>query len=256
MNRFDQQLGYYDNNLGGIGSSLKKALKKAGKAVKSGVSNINRTRLKIDDKLKPVMTKITPKPIRGVNEKIRKLGREADKKGITKIAAAAAISFFNPVVGGKLASLAVSAAKAAAVKSLQNEAVKDYGEYQTTKLIDSINTDTARVLRDAVMSVPEFQQVWDALRQEGYSDADIAQHWVESRAYYEGSTQAVADTIYPAVLQQTQQMGVPQEWQQPIAEQVALNIGAEQTEKVQAEVTGKSNIPLLILGAALLALGG
>lgn len=254
MNKFDAGLGYYDG-MGGIGSSLKKALKKVGKGIKTGLSSINEKRLDVRHAAKKITDKIKPDALKKIENKVREVGREADRKGITKLAAAAALSVVS--MGGATPALAaaMAAAKGYAVKKLGESGAKDYATVKATEQQLRNEAQAAATLGEAVRSLPEFQSIIDGLRAEGYSDADIAAHWVESRAYYETALVAATDAVYPAVLQETVDAGVPAQWQQPIAEQASLDIANNAVKQVQSETTGKSLLPLLAIGAALL-LGG
>lgn len=258
MNRFDQQLGYY-NGMGGIGSSIKKALKKVGKGIKTGLSSINEKRLDIRHKSKEITAKVKPSFLKDAENKVREIGRDADRKGITKIAAAAVLSVVSFGAASPAVAAAIMAAKAYAVKKLGESGARDYQKVKTAEAQMEYEAEAAATLAQAVRDLPEFQLVLDELRAEGYTDAEIAAHWVESRAYYESALTAAADAVYPATLLETQQMGVPVEWQQPIAEQAALEIADTAVKQVKSEVQAAAQTPLqkllpiaLLVGLAVL----
>lgn len=253
-NLFDQQLGYYEpHNLGFIkklGRSIEKAVKKVNKVVK--------------DNIRTPIAKAT------VPSSVRELGRKMDEKGVNKVIGAVALSVFAPYASGALVgasgaaagsltataikggvALAASQGATAALKS----GLTDYATDKATRAAVKEGARVADEIAAAIAAVPEFGHVVDALRAEGYTDAEIAAHWAESRTYYEAATAAAANTVYPAVLEEAVHMGLPNP--QQVAGQTAVYMAEQGVQRVVDDATGQSTfskvLPLaLILGVALL----
>lgn len=257
MNRFDQQLGYYhDPQLNGflskIGRSIEKAVKKVNNVVK--------------DNIRTPIAKAT------VPSSVRELGRKMDEKGVNKVIGAVAVSIFAPYAAGALVgasgaaagtlaakaittgvSLAASQVSTAALKS----GMQDYATVKATEQAVREESKVAAELAEAIAAVPEFQHVIEGLRAEGYNDAEIAAHWAESRAYYETATMAAANTVYPAVLQEAQTLGIPNA--PDVAAQTAVYMAEQGVQQVQAEAQAAAQTPLqkllpiaLLVGLAVL----
>jgi len=264
LNLFDEYL-HDDEQLNGFLSKIAK-----------GIRNVGR-------KVRKVVKKVTPKPLRKVIEKVEAEGRRLDKKGITKKLAIAAIGVAGLVVGGpaiaaglktaagaagsiiakggalavKGISAAATAAKAVGVANLVKTGVsiaqaKQTAQQEAYTAADQAYQETKATeqLAQVIGANPKFAEVVQQLRAQGYSDDAILQHWVESKTYYEQAFSAVAETVYPQLYNYGVQAGLPPQAAEYYAASETEQIADEAINKVRSEFTGA---PILI-GAGLLAL--
>jgi hypothetical protein len=241
MNQFDKGMGYY-SGVGGLNGGLKKLLKKVEKGVRTGVKSVTS---KITKKIaSPIAHAILPKAI-------RKVGKDLDRKGINKIAAAVVASVFMPAAGAAMMSkIAVGGAKLAVAASAKSGAKK----YATSKVKDAALKQAgqnAAAIGAAVKQLPEFQGVVTQLRNEGYTDADIAKHWAESKSFYETGLTTVKGTIAPTVAAEVNRLNIPPEIKEQVVETVSNQIADNAVTEVKQKVTG--NTPLLALMAVVAA---
>lgn len=257
MNRFDQQLGYYhDPQLNGF-------LSKIGRSIEKAVKKVNNT---VKEKIRtPIAKAIVP-------SSVRELGRKMDEKGVNKVIGAVAASIFAPYAAGALVGASGAAAGSLAAKAITTgvslaasqvstaalkSGMQDYATVKATEQAMREESKVAAELAEAVAAVPEFQRVIEGLRAEGYTDAEIAAHWAESRTYYETATMAAANTVYPAVLQEAQTLGIPNA--PDVAAQTAVYMAEQGVQQVQAEAKAAAQTPLqkllpiaLLVGLAVL----
>lgn len=261
MNVFDELNGYYD----GGDAELHGLFKKLKKAVKSGVKSVRKVTSKIAKKTLP--------------SEIRRIGRDIDKSGITKIAAGAALMMVGiPAIGGlggigakaagiaakglttvksavgglKLASVVKGASGAMSVASAAQK-------YKAQKVAQQAAAETQAATKqaidfsEAVGASPEFAQALHRLRAEGYSDEQILQHWKESKSYYLAAVTQTADVVRPQIFSQAVSAGMPINYATQFADEEALNIAKTEVSKVQSA----ANLPLMVgLAAAAYFLMG
>jgi hypothetical protein len=239
MNRFDQNLGYYDGD--GLGF-LKKAFKK------------------MREPFRKVGRKVLP-------SSVRKIGRKIDKTGIVKIAAgAAALYFAAPLAMGAIKSMGAKAAMGKALTTVKT-GTKLISAANTLKNVSAAagagagasavetavmqNTDNALELSRAIASNREFANAVAQLRAEGYSDDEILAHWRESRTAYEATVPEVARTVAPAVYAEARKTGMPVEYAQQFAEEEALSIAKEVVAE-QQKPTSNLILPLAAMAGLFL----
>lgn len=258
MNKFDQLAG----------------LKTEHEALDGFLSKMVGKVRKVTRKVRKATAKITPKPMRKLVAKVEAEGARADRNGITKkvaiIAAGVGLAFVGgpalmagmKAAGGlaaKGAALAktgiIAAAKSGVIstvvkKGLEAKSAKQGAQAAKTQadaeLIASQN------LAAAIGQMPEFKQIVDQLRSEGYSEQEILAHWVESKAYYQNAIAAASETIRPQIKQNLVANGVPEQYAEDESWVQAHKISTNSVEQVQQEITGKSGTNLLIPAALLL----
>jgi hypothetical protein len=231
MNKFDENLGYYEGD--GLGF-LKKLTKKIAKPFKK------------------VGRKVLP-------SSVRKIGRKIDKSGLGKIAAgAAALYFAAPLAMGAIKSMGAKAAMGKALTTVKT-GTKLISAANTLKNVSAagsagaaagavehavmMNAQDGLELSQAIAGNREFANVVAQLRAEGYSDAEILQHWRESKTAYETALPAVARTVAPAVYAEARSAGMPVEYAKQYAE--------EEAELLAAEAVKEQQNPPSAMGAAL-----
>jgi hypothetical protein len=239
---------------GGDIGFLKKALKKVEKGVRTAVKSTAGRMRKISS---PIAKKTLP-------SKVREVGRDLDKKGITKIAAGIALSFVNPGAGGMLVKAAIGQAAKAAVAS----GAKDYATVKAQEAGLRQSAQIAAELGAAQKELPYFQDVVAQLRGEGYTDAEILAHWVESKSYYQQASEMAAQSVQPIVHQAIvdagssgrlgpeftgaiAQQGVNAPIVQAVAHQMSEEIGEKAAADVQKKAAGGGGVPWL-LGAGII----
>lgn len=191
-NPFDN-LGDYDDDLGGLFSKIKKSFRKVEKKV-------NTVRRKFN-------AKVLPKKL---NKAVLKAEKNPKIRKAVKIAgAAAAIYFTGGAAAGALkagatkfmasglakkavGTLAMNALKAKSIK-MQHQALPD--RITVNELGEDVRQATAAV------TSPEFQEVAARLRAQGYSAEQIQQVWAQSQGFKNLAVPQVARTIYPQVVQ-------------------------------------------------------
>lgn len=264
MNLFDELNGIEEE-----GTELNGFFKKLKKKVKSAVKSVRNVTSKVGRKVLP--------------SAVRKVGRQLDKAGITKIAAGAALMFVGgPAIaaglkGTKLASLgakglslAKSAASAVKLKSVAGGVKTAAGligsanaykskqqqaaQAQQAEQVAQQKVNYAGQLAVAAGESPEFAQAVAQFRAQGYSDEQILQHWIESKSYYLAAVPEVAQTVYPQVKQTVLQNGFTGDTANELALQESYRIADEEVKKVQSNATNLT--PLLIGGALLLLTKG
>jgi hypothetical protein len=231
MNHFDKNLGYYeDQNLGGF--SLKKAFKKW------------------REPFRKVAKKVLP-------SSVRKIGRQLDKSGITKIAAAAAgLYLAAPLVSGGLKSAAAKKITSAGAKKLIKSAgtsiLKNATKKTETATTAAVEQSAANALElsNAIAKSAEFKNVVSELRAAGYSDDEILQHWRESKTAYEAAAAQTAETIAPAIYAQAREAGMVADDARAYAVQESEKIAETVTKQQQAG--GGSLLPVVAVVASML----
>lgn len=230
MNRFDQELSSCDLS-GNIFKSIKK-----------GIKSIVKANTKVMSK---IAHKVLPK-------KVREIGKDLDRKGITKMAAGAALMLVAPTLGAKAITSAAS-----------KQLIKDgSGKYITVKGKEAAAKHAKEVGEEilaAVKQLPEFKSVVDQMRAEGYTDEQILLHWAESKQFYLNAANAAANTVMPEVENTVKNMGIPSGQVESVSADISSQIGRKVAKDMQNQVTGKSDLKPLVLGAIsllMLAKGG
>jgi hypothetical protein len=93
-------------------------------------------------------------------------------------------------------------------------------------------------LSQAIATNKEFGSIVGQLRAEGYSDAEILQHWRESKTAYEATVPQVARTVAPAVYAEARSAGMPIEYAKQYAEDESYNIAEEVVSEQQKPQMG------------------
>lgn len=266
MNKFDQLAGFTDSpeNLDGFLSKVAGKVRSATRKVRKAVK------------------KVVPKPIRKVIDKVEAEGRRAERSGLTKKLAMVAGGVGLAFLGGPAIMAGLKGAGGIAGKGLAlakagiGGAIKTGGIMQTVKTgmdykaasdqakaIERENAQIAaqeseaelaagRGIIQAIGEMPEFAQVVQQLRAEGYSDQAILAHWAESSAYYKNAVAAATETIQPQLQQHYIAQGVPPQYAESESWVQGHKIAAEEVGKVRDKATGGGAGTLLIPGAILL----
>lgn len=259
-NLFDELNGLnVDQNLDGLLSKVARKVRKATRKVRKAAR------------------KITPKPLRKVMNKLEAEGRRMDRKGLTKKLAIVAAGVGLAFVGGPaiiaglkgaggiaakgvgLAAKGIGAAKGVIGATTVSNVVKTGMQYKAAKdqmkMEDAMATQQAqeelaatRGLTQAIGQTPEFRQVVDELRSQGYSDTEILQHWVESKTYYQSAVAQATQTVYPQIKQSYVDYGMSEDDADTYATVEAHKIATQAVDEVKSKVTGGN----LLLPAALL----
>jgi hypothetical protein len=234
VNQFDVALGGAQGSLGFL-KKIKKAVKSVGrsveKAVKASIEPIRDIKSKVAQKTLP--------------SSVRDLGRELDEKGIVKLAAATALTI---VTGGAGVPLLAVAAGTIGAKALSDSAKRDQLDYQLDKAekraADAIAHDEAAnvaAIGQAVRDLPEFQAVVDNLRAQGYTDAEIAQHWMQSRSYYMSAVETARAVVEPVVALEAVAAGVPDADLNSVVYDVSTRVAQQGVAQARAEVDATVN---------------
>lgn len=272
-NVFDQLSGIHDNpEMGGIFKKLKKAAKKVARKVRKVTSKIGR--------------KVLPSSIRKLGRKIDKSGLGKIAAGVALAFVGGPAIMAGVGKAGGLASKGLSVAKGAigSVKvgsaakilgsagKLTSTAVKAYGGITAAQSAIAqaqgqlpaqaslpqndvayqqamAEAETARALSAAMGSNSFFRDAVAQLRSQGYSDAAILEHWVESRTYYENAVAQATKAVYPQAKLQYEAAGAPPALAADLATAESFQIANQEVQKVQKEVTNKG------MSSALLPVG-
>lgn len=237
MNLFDQeheQLNGYDSSLGEL-DGLFKSLRKIGRKI---------------DKAR------------------RKIGRKLDKSGFNKIAGAVALAVVGgPAAAGLLkkgaaaggallksktaASLAAKAvASKVQAKTAQAQAQAQQQALEETQRAQQVAANLASVMA----SNSGFAKAVSKYRSMGYSDEQIYQHWLESKAFYVQAVETVQQAIKPQIERQVRVLVRNPKIADKVAEDVSLVEADKAVKKVQAENSGLAKMAIPASIAALLLL--
>lgn len=257
MNKFDLGLNGYDLDSGLNGNIFKKI----GKAVKTGLSSLNKYRKKADNIGRSLTRKVKPKALKKIEDKTRKVGRDLDKKGITKIAAAAVATYFTAgATSGWLASAAGKTLARSAISATLKSAGRDNQKYQIAKAEAAAESDyqkeIAAYLGQAIAATPQFQAVVDKMRAEGKTDEQILQHWVDSDYFNQQAGGAAVAATYPIVMDQMVSSGIPPQYAQPYALEYATEAAEQGVQEVKNEVSGGADLAKLLLPIGLMIILG
>lgn len=246
---FDRE--FQQAGLSGLGGGfIKNALKKIGRAVEKSKDAVAAA-------VRDVKSEIADKTL---PNKVQEIGRDLDKKGVVKLAASVALTIVTAGVGAP--AIAVAAA-AIASKALSDSGARDNQRYQLEKaeerMLATIEEEEARATKEvaeAIAALPEFQKVVDFLREQGYSDIEIAAHWAESRTYYEAAAQSAAAVVGPLVETEVAAAGITGEEAQYVTQQLTTQIAQEGVQLAKSEIKAAAgekadlSIPLLMIAIA------
>lgn len=272
-NLFDELNGMENGQLDGFFSDAAKKVRKKTRKVRKAVK------------------KITPKPLRKIHDKIEAEGRRMDRSGLTKKLAIAAAGVGLAFVGGpaimagmksaggivaKGAGLAkagiASAAKGAAwtttAGTVAKEGLKYKAQKDQAKAMEQqeqayaaqqaeAEEEAAEGLAAAMGETPEFREVVQRLRSEGYSDQEILQHWVESKTYYQNAVAAATDVVQPQIKQDYVHQGYNLEDAEDHSLVEAHEIATRGVDEAKKEIKKGDMSKLIIpaLGVALMFMG-
>lgn len=256
-NIFDQNLGQYvDPNMGGFLSDIAGKVRNAGRKVRDAVK------------------KVAPKPLVKVMEGVEKAGRKLEQSGVTKVAAGlalawvaaplavGAVSSAASAVGGSAAfgaikTGAVALAKSKVVGSLANTAVSSItgAKVQDPNIEAQATSDAAgmyEAVNAAIAQTPAFAETVAQARADGYSDEEIYNHWVTSRALYETAVPQITQTIQPEVYQAAISQGFGPEFAEDYSYVEADRIAQEAMANAQNQNSNAMILPALAIGAYFL----
>lgn len=289
-NPFDTALnGYvYDehgNQLDGIGSSIKKHLKKkvnkvkkTFKKVKKIASKVNKVRKKIDD---TVRRKLLP-------DKVEKAIRKIEKSPVAKAIAIGVASFFaGPLVLTAIGSFSPAAAAALSASGMvssggsfathmtkvvaQEALKKGVSNVVKARLKDKaqkiqatmdkeqqkqINAEIDAELR-TIIDDPAFVITAREMIKEGKSIEEILQLWVNSDTYSNTAVNAASNAVYPAAYDELVSAGASHTMADTVATDLSLRIGADAVEQVKADTNGNlGKVALIAIPLLMAAMGG
>lgn len=253
-NIFDQNLGQYqDPNMGGFLSDIAGKVRDAGRKVRDAVK------------------KVAPKPLVKVMEGVESAGRKLEQSGITKVAAGLAVAWVAaPLAIGAVSSAASAVGGSAAFGAIKTGAValaksKVVGTLATTAVnaatapkvsdpeIDATATANANEMYEAVnaaiAATPAFAATVAQARADGYSDEEIYNHWVTSRALYETAVPQITQTIQPEVYQTAIDQGFGPEFAEDYSYVEADRIAKEAMTNAQNKNSGVMILPALAMAA-------
>lgn len=222
------------NGLHGIGSKLKKIRKKIHTKVAKVVNKIHDAHDKLPG------GKITGK----LRDKIK--GSKAGQAVISGVA-----GYF----GGPLAAEGVKNVLQASLALKEQERVKiedrKFLESPEGKEFTANQQKFAALIAD-MKSTPEYLEIYNKMKADGYSDQQIAMAWEQSKPVKEVAKLAVADTVQPMIYRQALSQNLPPEAARAFANEAALQIGNEAIEKKKAENAGIGPIAIGLLSLLLL----
>lgn len=274
MNQFDNLSGVPNRgeDLAGLGSKLKKAVKKIAKVPKKIVAEVKRSpiakaalvvgagvllapaagalagKLGIGKALtgtaaKSLATSAVKKTaVQSIGGKLLKIG----KKAVKAAPAAAAV-----VGTGLTVASAVGQAKAAKEAKRLARSTGDSAAQQA--LTDSATPQIAEKIRRRIgKKTPEFERLVATRKAQGKTDSEIAQEWAASKSFVDTTEKAVASQIEGDIVSQLINRGMPQQQAQSYAPQIAQEIGRDTGQQLQNDFGG-INIKHVGIGAAILA---
>lgn len=264
MNPFDQALnGVSPDGLEGIGSKLKKAVKKVvkiHKKVLSPVAKVHRQayrkfkRKALPDKVERAVVKIEKSPI----TKAVAIGAATFFAGP---AVYAALGFQAPAQGALSTHLAKSAGKEVLKgklsKKLSKKAKKKALKVQKAMLAKEQQQANAQIeaeLRD-IVDDPAFVGMAKKMLAEGKSVDDIVSTWKQSDAYKNAATIAATGAVYPAAYNEMIASGASPEDAAQYAQAAAANVGEQAATQVQNS-GGLGKVALIAIPLLIAALGG
>lgn len=252
-NPFDT-LGMYDDDLAGLFSSLKKAVKKVHKAVTAPVKKLHSAVGKAVAKVAPKSMRSaieqahSPNPLKAVMG-VHNVGKTAthalekklmpskirDAKAriqndprVKGIATAVAGAFVTPAIAGELVGRSVVTPKRVPKKAK-----------------DKIDKDL-----NSIKSSPEFQEILNSLRDAGASNNQIISTWTGSENFQNVATMNSANAIYQQLYDEYIAAGAAPEIAHKLAMEQALQIGGQATAEIAAK-TSNNIAPLLMLGVPI-----
>lgn len=234
MNKFDQALSGYDEQLGlqgldGFFKSLKKKVKKLAK-------NVKKVAVKVKNKL--------PKPIEKFVDKVgdSPITKAVALAGAAYVAGPAVLSAAKGGVAmgskllGKMAikkTMLGAAKKAVVGKALSPQQKQNVKEEATAikEESDQVGFNLGNTLK-TIVSNPAFQGVAQQMIATGQPPAKAIREWTQSRYYQQAAQVAAADAVTPIVYRQAINQGFPPVQAEAAASAVALKTGKEAAQKI------------------------
>jgi hypothetical protein len=251
-NPFD--LGYLpEYELGGIGSKLKKAVKKTVKTVKSVAK-------KVDQTARAIEKKIVPPKLLAVQKKVR------NNKIVQGAAIAVASVYAGPVVAAALKGGAVkaisgkailsAAAKGAAKVAVKEGVVKAVNKKVSSKQKAALAAASAQAAAQVneLRRSPEFEKIYTSLKAAGKTDNEVLDTWVNSDTFKAVASKNAAATILPGIEQQYTSAGAPPSVAHQMAAQDAQAIATQAADNVGGLSLGK--VALFAIPVMFALMGG
>lgn len=221
MNPFNQLA---DPQLSGIGSKLKKSIKKISGKIAASI-------VRVDDKIAKLPG----------GKALIKFKRKVVSSKVGQALIPAVAGFFGGAAAAMGASIIVGAEKATLDKRKAVLADKKFLASPEGQEFTQTKANLANALRD-MQSTAEWRAIYDDLKSKGYSDDEIAAFWLQSKPAIALKQAAIAESVFPMVQQQARQAG----FQYPDA------VAAEISTSIAKDATKPSLLPLLAIGATLL----
>lgn len=263
MNPFDT-LGMYDNEMHGLFSKVKKAVKKVAK--------------KVEKVGRAVRDKTLPSKVS------KELSRAAKNPIVKGAALAVAATFAGPLVAGAASKLGVTVAtKAITAKTIatgaikgaakglikkevgkkltkkQQEAQKKIAEEQAKQLqLSQTALTNAANTANQIIKSPEVQNTVGTMIDSGATPGQVVSTWVNSQNYHNVASQNAAAAVYPQIYDNFIRSGATPEMAQNLATQAAQEVGEDAANTVKAN-TGTDWGKIAAIGlpvAAALLIGG
>lgn len=214
------------------------------KKLKKGLKKVDSTRRK-------VLKKTLGKKLYAVQSKVgAKIKKNPVAAGVIAVAASVVLS---PAAGAAIMKVALAAKKLMTAKNLVG-AAKVAGAVKKRKQQKAVAkaVQKAEAMRNQIdQSTPEFGQMVDNLRAQGYSDEQIQQTWAQSQAYVDTTAQAAVQDYSQAAYDHLISQGYSSEDAQTLAPDVAAQWGKDAALTVRSSVAGGGMLVYLV-GAGLL----
>lgn len=268
-NPFDT-LGMYDDDLAGVFSKVKKAVKKVAKKAENVVRKVRDKAL--PSKVAKELSRAAKNPVvRGValvgaamvagpavagalKGGAATLAKTAVGKAAVGAGAKAATVVTAKGVAGTVAKAAVSSAAQKAIGKKLTKKQKLAVENQAQLTPDIANTIAKN--NAAVMNSPEFQEVVKTMQAAGATPEEIQQAWVNSQNYQQMATYNAAQASYPAIVRQLNSAGIYGQQAEDLARAEALQVGQEAAESVKDNTNTIGKIALIGIPLAFALFGG
>lgn len=164
--------------------------------------------------------------------------------------------------GAALVKAGVGAAAKVAASGALATGAKVYADYQgakkEAKVIEAqlaaeteAEAQATGQIAQVIGSNPQFKEVVDRLRAEGYSEQAILQHWVESKNYYQAATTQMMQATYPQLYTYATNQGLPPEYAEDYALMESSAIADQAVQQIRSEFAAGDLVKLALPLAAL-----
>ncbi len=247
-NPFDTLGMYSDSELSGIGSKLKKAVKKVSRVAEKRVTTVR--------------DKVLPKRV------AKELSRAAKNPVVRGAALAVAGTFAAPLIMGGGAGISASSVASTVAKSAAKTTVKTAIGKKLSKdaqrraaasarknaTVAKAKIDTKNVAANAkeIAQAPEMMDLVNTLKEGGATPKQVLATWTGSDLYKDAATMNAADAVYPQLYEQFIASGADPATAQALATDTAIKVGSDAAETV-AKDSGGANYKFLAVAIPVAA---